>query len=198
MVLAFVVPLAVLAVGLSGDILVTVIGEGFAGSGPVIATLGLSLIPTRVLIITHRIMVATDRQKTWTVVMFVALVAKVGLNFAMIPAFERWFGNAALGAATSLVAVETVLMVSTLWLLPRGVIDRQMMLFFARLAVTAAVGAVTIISLAEFGWLVAGGAGAAAYGAVALAIRAHSLAEMMDGARIALGRVAPAGPADAS
>lgn len=192
LVLSFVVPLAVLAVGLSGDVLVTLIGEGFVGSGPVIAMLGLSLIPTSVLIITHRIMVATDRQNTWTVVMFVALVAKVGLNLAVVPAFQHWFDNAALGAATSLVVVETALMMATFWLLPRGVIDRNATLFYARLGMAAAAGAVTIVALANLGWFVAGGAGAAAYGAVALATRAHTLAELVAGGRIAFGRVTPA------
>lgn len=191
LVLAFVVPLTVLVVGLSGDILVTIIGEGFAGSGPVIAMLGLSLIPTSVLIITHRIMVATDRQNTWTVVMFAALVVKVGLNFLMVPVFDRWLDNPALGAATSLVAVETALMLSTFWLLPRGVIDRRAALFYMRLGLAAVAGAVTIVALGDLGWFVAGCAGAALYGAVALLTRAHSVGELLCGVRLALGKTVP-------
>ena len=188
--IATTLPVTILAVGLADDALVAFIGEGYAQSGPVIAMLAVSLVPTSVLIVTHRILIAANRQNVWTVVMLLAVGVKVGLNFVLIPAFDGWFGNPALGAAASLVAVETLMMLSTFWLMPRDILDGASLRFYAKVVVAAAIAAVALAASLPLGIFAAAVVACSAYVFAALATRAHTVGEFRSAMSWAAGRVA--------
>jgi O-antigen/teichoic acid export membrane protein len=123
-VLGISLPVALLTAGAGNDFLPTLVGRDFSDSGPVLMLLAAVLVPTSINMVAHRVLMAVDRQKHWTIVMCVGVVAKIALDLALIPAFEAWFGNAALGAAAGFLAVEAGMTVAALVLMPHGINDR--------------------------------------------------------------------------
>lgn len=187
-VVAITFPVAVLAVGTSGALLVTLIGDGFTQSGPVIALLAVSLVPTGLNMVAHRILTAADRQRLWTVVMVVGLVAKIALDLALIPLAERLWGNPALGAAIGLVLVEAGMMITAFVALPRGIFRRAEAWNYGRLLLTGAGAATTMFLLQDAHFLVLAMAGGAVYLTLAALLRVYTLDDLRDALDWGLGR----------
>ena len=187
-VVAVTIPTAIGVVALSDPTLVGFLGEEFSGSGPIIVVLAAAVIPTSILMITHMVLIAADRQLIWVLVMVLGLLAKIALNFALIPLFADWFDNSALGAAVSLLSVEALLMASTIWLLPRSVFDKATAAHYVRVLM-AAVAAATVLALfVPVKPLLAAPLGGIVYVTAALLLRAYRPAELVQWARWILGR----------
>lgn len=188
LVLAASLPVSIVAFGLADDALVGIIGEDFSQSGAVIAALAISLVPTGTSIVANRILAAVDRQRIWTFIMIVAFIAKVLLDLAAIPLFDHWFDNPALGAAVVLVAIESVMMLAALWLMPRGVLDRDMGAFAAKLVLAGAVAIAAMVAWAPLGALAAGFVGAVCYALFAVLIGLFTPAQLIAAFRWGMGR----------
>lgn len=94
------------AVGLSDEVLVGILGEEFARSGPVIVVLALAVLPTAMSMVCVRVAYASDRQRGVSLVGLGALAVRIVLAALLIPFFESGWGNAALGGAVGLLAME--------------------------------------------------------------------------------------------
>ncbi|MGE5594442.1 MAG: flippase [Hyphomicrobiales bacterium] len=188
LVVGITLPVAVLAVGTSGPVLVALIGDGFGQSGPVIALLALSLVPTSLNMVAHRILTAADRQRIWTIVMLVGLAAKVALDLALIPLAGHLWGNPALGAALGLVLVETAMMLTGLAYLPRGVFDRPEARLYGRLLASGLVTVLVMVIAGREGFFTAGAAGGLAYVAAVLALRVYTVSGLREAVAWGLGR----------
>jgi O-antigen/teichoic acid export membrane protein len=162
-VVALLLPVAVLCAGVGSDGITFLVGGEYAESGSVMAALGFALIPTGVNMVVQRVLNAADRQWMWTWVMAGALVAKVAVNAALIPLFDRLTGNPALGAAVGLIAVETAMAAVAFRLLPARVFDREALVAIAKLLAAAAVAAAAMWAADGRGWVVAGFTGGVAY-----------------------------------
>lgn len=187
-VVGITLPVAVLTVGVSGDLLARLIGNDFSQSGPVIVVLAFALLPTSVNMVAHRVLIAVDRQKVWTAVMLVALAGKAAVEIALIPLFAAWMDNAALGAAAGLVLAESAMMVCAFLLMPRGVLDGSVVRLCLRLALASAAAAGTMFAIRGLAFPVVGAAGGVAYGAAALMLGAYRPSQILDVARWLLGR----------
>ncbi|MBI2765287.1 MAG: flippase [Chloroflexi bacterium] len=190
LVIGVTLPVTILTLGVGDEGLVWLVGHGFADSGPVVLVLALSLVPTSVNMVAHRILIAVDRQRVWTIVIMAALAVKVALGLALIPLFARWFGNAALGAATSLLAVEAAMMLAAAYFMPRGILDRAACRLYSRLAGAAIIAGAAMFATRPLGFIVIGAAGALAYAAVALLLHAYDVRRLLSGVRWASGREA--------
>jgi ABC-type glycerol-3-phosphate transport system permease component len=51
-------------------------------------------------------MIATDRQKAWTIVLGAAVLATIPLDIVLIPWAQRTFANGALGGAVAYIFTE--------------------------------------------------------------------------------------------
>ncbi len=67
-------------------------------------------------------LLASDKQKQLMIISLVAIVANVLLNYLLIPIFQVRNGNGAIGAALATGITEMGIMVSALYLLPRGLL----------------------------------------------------------------------------
>lgn len=188
LVLAIGTLVSITAVALADDTLVGIIGDDFSRSGAVIVVLAISLVPTSTSIVANRILTAVDRQRLWTAVMLVAFVAKVALDFVAIPLFDRWYGNPALGAAVVLVAIEFVMMLGALWLMPRGVLDRAMFMFYGKLAIATGTAVAAMFAWSSLGALAAGAAGAICYVSFAALLGLFTPAQVIAALRWGVGR----------
>ena len=192
LVIGITLPVAVMTVGVGDEGLVWLIGRGFSDSGPVVVLLALGLVPTSVNMVAHRILIAVDRQRIWTIVILVALGAKVALGIILIPLFDRLFDSAALGAAASLLAVEGGMMLVAFYYMPRGIMDRATYGLYARLSAGALFATAAMLLTRDHGFIITGVAGTFGYAAMVFLLHAYTPSQVLDGARWLAGRGAPA------
>lgn len=100
-------------------------GPGFAQSGPILALMGLVLIPTYQNILLGQFLTSTDRQNRWTVVMLAAAALTIPLDLLLVPWCQRWFGNGAIAGALSFLITELLMVGCGIALLPRGALGRS-------------------------------------------------------------------------
>jgi O-antigen/teichoic acid export membrane protein len=70
------------------------------------------------------IIAAAGRQRPWTAVAFACGVITLIVDPILIPYFQQYHGNGALGANIANVANELVMLVAGIWIAPRGIFDR--------------------------------------------------------------------------
>lgn len=63
---------------------------------------------------------ATDRQRSWAVVGFIAVLINIAMNFLLIPYTQEQMGNGGIGAATTTIITELFIMVAALFMLPKS------------------------------------------------------------------------------
>ncbi len=110
-------PIAAGSVIVAGPLMTTLYGGAFDGAAPVLAVLGLCLIPTYFNMMAYQILQAQGRQLTWFWVVGIATVLNVAANLVLIPRFEA-LGNGAIGAALSLLGTELFEFAAAIYLLP--------------------------------------------------------------------------------
>ena len=181
-------PVALLTAGAGQAFLPKLVGNEFADSGPVLMLLALVLVSTSINMVAHRVLVAADRQKRWTIVMCAGLVAKIVLDLALIPVFQAWLGNAALGAAVGFLLVETGMVVAAFAFLPPGIVDRGAARSYGRLALVALATAAAMLVARPGGFLAIGVAGGGVYAAGVLIARVYTPGQLVGGVNWMRGR----------
>jgi hypothetical protein len=61
------------------------------------------------------------------------------MNLILVPLFHREFDNGGIGAAITTLSAELVMVAVGVWLMPRGVIGREMKVLVAKIALAAGV-----------------------------------------------------------
>jgi O-antigen/teichoic acid export membrane protein len=89
---------------------------------------------------------ASDRQKAWTVVQCICLVVSLAGNPFLIPYFQRRMGNGALGTCLTLVLSELLVVLCGMALVPRGLFDRGL----GKSLLMASLAGVGMIAVAHF------------------------------------------------
>lgn len=117
------VPIGLGITAIANPLVIILFGEQFANSGPVLAILGIVLILTYQTILLGQFLASIDRQNSWTVVMAVAALATIVLDFILIPWSSQVYGNGAIGGALAYIVTELGMIVAGLLLLPQGTLD---------------------------------------------------------------------------
>ncbi len=194
LVMAVTLPLTIGVVGSGGDVLVLLIGDSFADSGPVLPMLAIALLPMSLSIVMARTLIAVDRERRWTGIVTAAVAVKIALNLLLIPLFADRFDNPALGAATSLAIIEVGIVVVAAMQLPRGIWTQGELRRYGQLLIVgAAAGAVTLAAALGGPDLFAlpGILGGLTYVAGVALLRVHTVEELLHAGRLALGRSRP-------
>jgi len=152
-------------------------GPLFAQSVPVLVILALTLPPTYFNIMVNQILIATNRQLTWTKVMVAAAVVNPVLNLFAIQYFQAHQQNGAIGAAVCLLATEVGMAVVGLLLIPR-ILDTRSLSRIGRAVIATAGMGLVVLSLSRFGLIVETAAGAATFAVLAVALRLLSADEL--------------------
>ena len=124
MLLLLSVPLGLGMVVIAEPLVQILFGPAFFESGLILAVFGVVLILTYQNILLGQFLISTDRQNAWTVVMAIATVATIPLDFLFIPWCNRVLANGPVGGAMAFVVTETGMMVAGLFLLPAGTLGR--------------------------------------------------------------------------
>lgn len=99
--------------------------SAFPESGPVLSVMSIMLIFTYISTVLGRFLVATGRTNAWTLAMIACILLAFPLNFVLIPWSEQTFANGAIGGAMRLFLTEFLMMIFSLWMLPRGTLTRE-------------------------------------------------------------------------
>ena len=116
------VPIGVGLVMVANPLVVLIYGAEFTKSGPILAVFGIVLILTYQNILLGRFLISIDKQRAWTIVMAVATIATIPLDYLLIPWCEARFANGALGGAIAFVITELSMMICGFFLIPAGVL----------------------------------------------------------------------------
>ncbi|MFN0074168.1 MAG: oligosaccharide flippase family protein [Chloroflexota bacterium] len=80
-------------------------------------------------------LIALRQERRWLNVAIAAALVNPSLNLLLIPVLEQWFQNGAMGAVIAEVATELVMLAGAFMLLPRGIVDRGLVIAGARILV---------------------------------------------------------------
>jgi O-antigen/teichoic acid export membrane protein len=119
------IPIGLGLVVVADPLVVLLFGAEFAASGPILALMGIVLMLTYQNILLGQFLISTDRQNPWIIVLAIAVIAKVPLDFLFVPWCQREFGNGAMGGAISFIVTELTMCLVGLRLLPRGSLGRS-------------------------------------------------------------------------
>ena len=99
-------------------------GASFAPSAPILALLGLVIIPTYQNILLGQFLTSTDRQNGWTIVMLGATAATLPLDIILVPWCQSTFNNGAIAGGLSFLITEIVMVFIGTKLLPKGALNK--------------------------------------------------------------------------
>ena len=108
LVLLLSLPIAAMTALAAEPVISLLYGAAYEKSIAVMVLLALCIPPMYLNIMLSQVLVAMDRQATWTWVMAVTTVVNPLFNLALIPLAERRWDNGAIGAALSLFITEVV------------------------------------------------------------------------------------------
>jgi O-antigen/teichoic acid export membrane protein len=176
-----IVPLSLAVSFLSGELIHFLpYPDTFSNSIPLLTLLALTIPPTTFLTVLGTIAISVDRQRVWAYALAGTLALDIVLNLIFVPMFDRTHDNGAIGAAITTLVAELIMVGVGVWLMPKGVIGREMKLLLAKVALAAgvmsgiaAIGAFT--SLWELPFVILGGL---AYLAVVFATKATTVGEL--------------------
>lgn len=121
-------------------------GPAFAPASMVLGIMGFVLIFTYLTTVIGQYTVATDRIHIWTIIMVVALVVTIPLDFWLIPLCETYFGNGGIGGAIAFLLTEFGMSAAGILLLPKGMVRWSNV----RFALSTVVGGVCMMAACWF------------------------------------------------
>lgn len=144
------IPIGLGIMVIADSVVVLLFGEEFTNSGPILAVMGIVIMLTYQNMLLGRFIISIDRQNTWTIIMAVATVAKIPLDFLLVTWCQRLFGNGGIGAALAFVITEGAMMVTGLYVLPRGLLGRQNALTAGRALIAGLIMTMSIWFLRDY------------------------------------------------
>lgn len=120
--------------------------DDFSHSWPLITLLAAGMPLIGVDMVIGAVLVATDRQRSWTAVGVAAALLNPLVNLVAIPYTQTAFGNGAIGAAAVTSLTELFMMVMGLRLVPAGTFDRSVLMSTARVVLAC-------VPVAAVAWL---------------------------------------------
>src|SRR5205807_6633384 len=114
---------------------------------------------------------ALGREKRLVVIAVIATGFNVGANLLAIPALRDLTGNGGIGAALVTVASEILMLIGSLMLIPKHLLDPPSIWAAVRIVIAGAATALVGIALLPIGLLICVPAGAVTYVAVVTLLR---------------------------
>jgi O-antigen/teichoic acid export membrane protein len=179
LVLLLSLPIAALTAAGADPVIHFLYGSEYANSVPVMAILGFCIPAMYLNIMLSQVLIAMNRQSTWTWVMAVTTVVNPLFNLALIPLTQDRYDNGAIGAAISLFLTEIVVVTAGIWLIGRTVFDAGSVRRGALgLVAATAAGAAGYFLQGVVGWVAALGLGVLVFAGAAAVLRVFTSAEI--------------------
>jgi O-antigen/teichoic acid export membrane protein len=115
------IPVSISIFFFSNDIIHLFFGlEEYTQSVRVLQIFSAGLMLVYVDIILGTAILASDKQKAWSITAFFAVLLNIGLNWFMIPFTQTHYGNGGLGAAIATIITEFYVMIVAIIIIPRS------------------------------------------------------------------------------
>ena len=101
---------------------------------PLLTILALTIPATAFLLIIGTIAIVMDRHNAWTYGLLATVSLNVLLNIVFAPIFHERYGNGGIGVAITTFMTEALLVLIGLWIMPKGLINRPLMIVFIKVA----------------------------------------------------------------
>jgi O-antigen/teichoic acid export membrane protein len=98
-------------------------GPTFAPSGGILMMLGVVVIFTYLNTILGQLLISMDRTGKWNVVIIIAILATLPIDYVMVPWTARVLGNGGLGGTLAFLITEFGMVVAAILLLPRNTLQ---------------------------------------------------------------------------
>lgn len=147
--------------------------EEYVQSVRVLQIFAAGLMLVYVDIILGTAILASDKQRAWSVTAFFAVLLNIGLNWLMIPYTQTHYANGGLGAAIATIITEFYVMVVAIVIMPKKAYADGSMNMLLKSLVAGVVMAVAIILMRAMPvhWIVLGGLGLLVYAGAALLLK---------------------------
>lgn len=147
--------------------------EGYGPSVQVLQIFAAGMLLVYVDFILGTALIASDKQRSWTVVAFLAMILNPLMNYYMIPYAQTYWGNGGLGAALTTLATEGFVMLAALVLIPKSLITGFRLTSPLRCLVAGflMIGALEMMGDEGVHWMVQGILGVCVYGVGVMAMR---------------------------
>lgn len=165
-----------------------ILGAEFEQSGTVMIIFALTLIPTSIGVVATRAAFASQRQKVVVQLGAVAIGLKAVFGVLLIPWFDSWIGNAAVGAVVGLTIVESIVVLATLWRLREMVASADLFRFSVSTGAAGLLGMAVLPVSQVAGPLGAGMVAGLVYLVACLALRVFAIDDLRDSVGWAMGR----------
>jgi O-antigen/teichoic acid export membrane protein len=116
-------------------------------------------------------LISIDRQNVWTAVMAVATVVLISLDLLLVPWSNTHWENGAIGAAMAYGITELGMVITGIWLLPKGTLGRGNLWFALRVLLAGLLMCATAWGLSSYFIAMPIVAGALVYGVLVLALQ---------------------------
>jgi O-antigen/teichoic acid export membrane protein len=142
----FGVPIGMGITSISTIVMQLLYGSAFAPGSTILGLMGFVLVFTYLTTVIGQYTVATDRIHIWTMIMVVALVVTIPLDFWLIPLCERYFGNGGIGGAIAFLLTEFGMSAAGILLLPKGMLQWSNV----RVAISTVIGGLCMMAACWF------------------------------------------------
>ncbi|MCB8977307.1 MAG: flippase [Ardenticatenaceae bacterium] len=133
------VPIGLGLIAISNPLVIGLFGKEFANTAPILAVRGIVLIFTYQNILLGQFLISIDRQNPWSIVLAVATLATIPLDYLFIPWCEAMFSNGAIGGALAYIVTEVCMFIIALRLLPQGWLNRSNAVFAVKTVIAGLV-----------------------------------------------------------
>ncbi len=139
LVLLFSVPMGLGIIIVARTLLLMILGDEFANSSPVLAGFGIVAIFTSINIFLGQLLVAMNRQNKLSILLLIAIILTLPIDFLLIPWTQKVWGNGALGGVISYLITEAFITIGSFSALPKGLFARQNAFYALRVMMAAGV-----------------------------------------------------------
>lgn len=119
------VPIGLGTVVTANTAAVLLYGDAFKETGPVLAVYGVVLILVYGTVLFGGLANATGRQRFWTTLLVISIIASIPLDIVLVPWTDRRFDNGAIGGALAYVFTETFMLIMGLWKIAPSLLQRS-------------------------------------------------------------------------
>jgi O-antigen/teichoic acid export membrane protein len=179
MVIVLSLPICVGAAMTAGDAIPMLYGNRFNGAVPVMVILGLCVPLMYLNVMLNQVLVAAKRPMVWTYLMIGATVVNPVVNLALIRFTQARWQNGAIGAATSLLITELLIVTAGVVIVGRHVLTASTLWRLLRTACAAAAMAGVMYAVSELGFVPEAAIGLATFVGCALLLRVVSEEERL-------------------
>jgi O-antigen/teichoic acid export membrane protein len=161
-------PMAAGTTIIANNLIITLYDRSFEPSIPVLILLGWLVIPTYLNIGMAQSFIAEGRQKAWAWINILSIVINFFLNLGFITLAQNMWGNAAIGAAITMLICESITVLIGFKIMTKGIISRN--LFFVAIKAMVSTGVMVLVLLPLRGtfFLIPIAVGGAVYAVMAL------------------------------